>query len=58
MEETGYVYRLLPVNMFSRAPLAAEVAEYGDVARYYTDLVEAFNVQVRQYGGLVMVVSK
>lgn len=46
-EETGYVCRLLPITMRSRAPPAVEIEPYGDVLRTYSDITEPFSLQIR-----------
>ncbi len=49
-EETGFTCRLLPVNMYTRAPPAVEPEELDDRARFYTDICEPFTLQIRRLG--------
>jgi 8-oxo-dGTP pyrophosphatase MutT (NUDIX family) len=49
-EETGFTCRLLPVNMYTRAPPAVETEELDDSARFYTNICEPFTLQVRRLG--------
>lgn len=47
-EESGFSCRLLPLNMFTRAPPAVETEQLGDEARFYTGICEPFNLQLRR----------
>ncbi len=49
-EETGFTCRLLPVNMYTRAPPAVETEELDDRPRLYTKICEPFTLQIRQLG--------
>ena len=49
-EETGFVCRLLPVNMYTRAPPAVESEQADDQARFYTGACEPFTLQIRHLG--------
>ncbi|KAI1826588.1 hypothetical protein F4861DRAFT_66849 [Xylaria intraflava] len=49
-EETGYACRLLPLNMYTRAPPAVETEQLPDEARFYTNICEPFTLQVRRFG--------
>jgi 8-oxo-dGTP pyrophosphatase MutT (NUDIX family) len=50
MEETGYTCRLLPVNMYTRAPPAVETEQLDDRPRFYTNICEPFTLQIRWLG--------
>jgi len=49
-EETGFACRLLPVNMYTRAPPVVETEELDDRARFYTGICEPFTLQIRRVG--------
>ncbi|KAJ2974784.1 hypothetical protein NUW58_g8546 [Xylaria curta] len=49
-EETGYACRLLPLNMYTRAPPAIETEQLADEARFYKNICEPFTLQVRHFG--------
>jgi 8-oxo-dGTP pyrophosphatase MutT (NUDIX family) len=49
-EETGFACRLLPLNMYTRAPPAVETEQAADQARFYTGVYEPFTLQVRHLG--------
>jgi 8-oxo-dGTP pyrophosphatase MutT (NUDIX family) len=48
LEETGFVSRLLPLNMSTRAPPAVETKQLDDEVRFYTGICEPFNLQIRR----------
>ncbi|KAH8896829.1 hypothetical protein GQ53DRAFT_743380 [Thozetella sp. PMI_491] len=50
-EEMGYVCRLLPLDMHTRAPPAVETEQLAGEARFYTNIYEPFTLQVRRLGG-------
>ncbi|KAL2022014.1 hypothetical protein VTK56DRAFT_6254 [Thermocarpiscus australiensis] len=47
-EETGFACRLLPVDMYTRAPPAVETEQLDDRARFYTGICEPFTLQIRR----------
>ena len=47
-EETGYLCRLLPVIMSTRAPPAVETEQSKDVPRIFSEMIEPFTLQIRQ----------
>lgn len=49
-EETGFPCRLLPLNMYTRAPPAVETEQLDDQARFYSGICEPFTLQVRHLG--------
>ena len=49
-EEIGYLCRLMPVKMFTRAPPAIETEQFKDVPRKASDLIEPYTLQIRQQG--------
>jgi 8-oxo-dGTP pyrophosphatase MutT (NUDIX family) len=49
-EETGFSCRLLPLNMFTRAPPEVETEQLGDQPRFYPGICEPFTLQLRRLG--------
>lgn len=47
-EETGFACRLLPLDMYTRAPPAVETEQMDDRARFYAGICEPFTLQVRR----------
>jgi 8-oxo-dGTP pyrophosphatase MutT (NUDIX family) len=47
-EETGFPCRLLPLNMFTRAPPEGETEQMGDQPRFYSGICEPFTLQLRR----------
>ena len=50
MEETGYSCRLIPVDIYTRAPRAGTMEQLSDEARAYLGESEPFTLQLRRLG--------